>query len=146
MKRVLFVISLCVLFLLFESYLPKCHTPLTYVPEKLTEWQVFTLALIDVESEYQDSAVNKSTGARGVLQIMPVYVRECNRLQKAKVYSFDDAYNPVKSMEMLNIINPEKDIELAIKRHNPRAGKWYRKRILDRMENIKKLEEKRRML
>lgn len=134
------------MFLLLESFMPGNHKISSHVPKGLTEWEIFTLALIDVESEYQDSIVNKRTGARGVLQIMPIYVKECNRLQNQKVYSFDDAYNPVKSVEMLNIINPEKDIELAIKRHNPRAGKWYRKRILDKMDKIKKLEEKRKIL
>lgn len=112
-----------------------------YIQPQLTEWQLFQLALIEVESEFDYGAENKSSKARGILQIMPIFVKEANRLQDAIKYEWDDAWNVDKSLDMFNIINPEKDIDLAIKRHNPNAGSWYAKRVRKAMDKIRKYEE-----
>lgn len=120
-------------------------TDTIYIDYKLTEWQLFTLALIDVESEYDTLAVNKNSKARGILQIMPIFVKEANRLQDTTKYEWSDAYYVDKSLEMFNIINPEQDIDLAIRRHNPNAGAWYSSRIKNRMDKFRlifKIKEK----
>ena len=116
---------------------PITITDTIYIDSKLTEWQLFTLALIDVESEYDTLAVNNSSKARGILQIMPIFVKEANRLQDMTKYEWDDAYYVDKSLEMFNIINPEQDIDLAIKRHNPNAKGWYSRRVKDRMDKFR---------
>ena len=108
-----------------------------YVTQDITEWQLFTLALIDVESEYDTLAENKYTKARGILQIMPIFVKEANRLQDTTKYEWIDAWNVGSSLEMFNIINPEQDIDLAIKRHNPNAKGWYSRRVKDRMDKFR---------
>jgi len=64
-----------------------------------------------------------------------------NRILKEERYTLVDRTNPDKSVEMFSVMqdywNPDHDIELAIYLHNPGAGDWYRKRILNRMETIK---------
>ena len=47
-------------------------------PDSLSKWDIFTLALIKVESEYKPNAVS-SVGAKGYFQFMPIYVNEVNR-------------------------------------------------------------------
>ena len=84
----------------------KQPTVLIEEQDSITEWHLFTLALIGVESEFDSTAVNKRTGARGILQIMPIFVREVNRLQDSVEYTWDDAWSVEKSLEMLNIMNP----------------------------------------
>ena len=108
-----------------------------YINQDMTEWQLFTLALIDVESEYDTLAENKYTKARGILQIMPIFVKEANRLQDTIKYEWIDAWNVDKSLDMFNIINPEQDIDLAIKRHNPNAKGWYSRRVKKRMDKFR---------
>ena len=49
--------------------------------DSLSEWDVFTLALMKVESNYDNAAVS-SVGAKGYFQIMPIYVEEVNRVHK----------------------------------------------------------------
>lgn len=73
----------------------------------------------------------------GILQITPIYVKEANRLS-GKNFTLDDRYSVEKSLEMFSIIqnhyNPDKDIYMAIKLHNPKAGDWYKNRILSFMK------------
>ena len=108
-----------------------------------TEWDIFLQALVMVESEGNPNAVGKTNDV-GILQITPIYVREVNRILKEERYNLEDRRDPDKSVEMFTVMqdywNPEHDIELAIHLHNPRAGDWYRKRILSRMETIKEEE------
>lgn len=132
--------------LLLASCTEKPTTIIVTEEPPISEWHLFTLALISVESEFDSTAVNKLTGARGILQIMPIFVREVNRLQDSVVYEWNDAFSVEKSLEMLNIMNPNKDVERAIVKHNSRGGKWYRKRVLDKMEEYKKIFEMRERL
>jgi hypothetical protein len=57
-------------------------------------------ALIFVESRGNDKAVNKQSGARGCLQLKPIYVKEVNRLYGTD-YTFGDAFNRQKSIEIV---------------------------------------------
>jgi hypothetical protein len=114
------------------------------IKEKIkTEWYVFVEALIWVESNGISDAIGKTNDA-GILQITPIYVKEVNRLMKHQKYNLQDRFSPEKSMEMFEIINdfknPEKDIKLAIKIHNPRAPESYERKIMAKMKEIKQQE------
>src|SRR3990167_6945759 len=56
-------------------------------------------ALIQQESNYNPNAVNKTTGARGLGQIMPPALRDFNRYTK-KNYTYDDMFIPHKNREV----------------------------------------------
>lgn len=105
------------------------------------EWAIFIQALIQVESEGKENAIGTKNDV-GVLQITPVFVKEVNRILGKKKYSLKCRKNKKKSLEMFNILqahyNPDKDIEKAIKLHNPRASLSYRIKILNQMKIIKK--------
>ena len=63
--------------------------------------------LILVESDGDNFAVNKTTGASGCLQIKEIMVDEVNRIlakQKSPVrYSYEDRFNRWKSVEMAKV-------------------------------------------
>lgn len=102
-----------------------------------TEWSRLVSALIKVESNGNDKAVNESSGASGCLQLMPIYVAEANRLTNGN-YTLEDRFDRTKSIEMFNVIqshyNKDMDIEKAIHLHNPNAGQWYTERVIKAME------------
>jgi hypothetical protein len=109
----------------------------------LTDWQIFTLALIETESENNQYAVG-SRNDGGILQITPVYIKEVNRIQSDCVYKLEDRFDIQKSLEMFNILNSfhnsELNIEKAILLHNPKAPKSYKAKIIKRINEIKKRE------
>lgn len=101
-----------------------------------TNWEVFYDALCWVESNNNPNAIGKTDDV-GIIQITPIYVEDVNRIICEDKYSLQDRFCPIKSREMFDIYqahyNPEKDIDKAIRLHNPRAGEWYSKRIKERM-------------
>lgn len=105
-----------------------------------TEWDIFLQALIMVESEGNPNAVGKANDV-GILQITPIYVKEVNRILKEERYTLSDRTDPNKSLEMFDIMqgywNPSHDIDQAIHLHNPKAGPWYKERIVNRMNQIR---------
>lgn len=104
------------------------------------EWDELVDALIQVESEGNPSAIS-TKGAAGVLQLMPVFVKDANRIIGEEVYTLDDRFDIEKSIAMFNVVqghyNPERDIEKAIRLHNPGAGAWYEKRVKDKINELK---------
>lgn len=104
------------------------------VPEKL---QKTCWGIIQVESEGDSTAFRKSGNCLGILQITPIYVKECNRLQDTVVYTLKDRTSVVKSLQMFVIYqnhhNPSHDRDKAIKVHNPTAGPEYRHKVLHKM-------------
>lgn len=111
------------------------------VCDTLSDWQMFEMAVIFTESRGQTNAVG-SKGDWGVMQIRDIYVREANRLAGTE-YVHEDAFDIQKSLEIFNIINPEQDMEMALKRHNPGSkGYAYRQNY----EMIKRMEECRRII
>ena len=114
----------------------------------LTEWQIFRMAMIKTESEFNSKAVGKD-GDWGIFQITDIYVKEANRLLGHEEYKHEDAFDPIKSLEMFDIVqshhNPNLDIDIAIRNHNPGgASIGYARKIHEniiwimRMEDIRK--------
>lgn len=108
--------------------------------EKVSEWDIFIEALIQVESEGKADAVGKTNDV-GILQITPIYVKDVNRILGEDRYSLSCRTDTEKSLEMFEILqnhyNPDKDIDKAIKLHNPKAPQSYRIKIMNQMELIK---------
>lgn len=98
-----------------------------------TDWSVMVRALAEVESHGNAMAVNETSGAAGILQLMPIYVREANRIIGEDRFTYDDRFDVAKTLEMFDIVqshhNRDRDIAKAIRSHNPKAGKWYDERV-----------------
>ena len=115
--------------------------------DNLSEWDMFTLALMKVESEYDNTAVS-SVGAKGYFQITPIYVKEVNRVHKtdytfSQVTDFDTAYEIFDLMQKAH--NPKYDMNKALELHNGKH-KWYNRRVYTEMRRIQKYEEMRRKI
>jgi hypothetical protein len=114
----------------------------------LSDWDMFTLALMKVESNYKPTAVS-SVGAKGYFQIMPIYVDEVNRVHKTN-YVYEDVVNSFEqSYEVFTLMqeahNKDFNMDKALKLHNG-DHKWYRRRVYNEMANIARYEEMRHML
>ena len=121
---------------LAQDYVHKSDT--------LSDWEVFTLALIKVESEYNNNAVS-SVGAKGYFQMTPIYVKEVNRIHNTdftfdQVTDFDNAYEIFDLMQKVH--NPDYDMDRALELHNGKHD-WYNKRVYREMENIRIYEDMR---
>lgn len=107
---------------------------------EMSEWQIFTLAIIDVESSSNPNAIGKRDDV-GILQITPIYVDEVNRIQSRIRFTLEDRFDIEKSLDMFGIMNyyknPDMCIDQAIKIHNPKAPYSYKLKILNRMDEIR---------
>ena len=118
------------------------------VEDSLSEWDMFTLALMKVESEYKPTAVS-DVGAKGYFQIMPIYVEEVNRVHKTN-YVYEDV---VRSFELSNEVfilmqeahNKDFSMDKALVLHNG-DHKWYKRRVYNAMADIARYEEMRQMV
>ena len=122
-----------------EKYMNTQHS------DSLSEWDMFTLALMKVESNYVQSTVS-SAGARGYFQFMPVYVKEVNRIHGTN-YKFEDVINSFQqSYEVFTLMqkahNKDFSMDKALTLHNGNH-KWYHRRVYQELETIKKYEEMR---
>jgi hypothetical protein len=113
--------------------------------DALSEWDVFTLALMKVESNY-DLKATSSVGAKGYFQIMPIYVEEVNRVHKTN-YVYEDVVRSFeKSYEVFTLMqeahNKDFSMDKALRLHNGNH-KWYHRRVYNEMENIERYEEMR---
>lgn len=97
-------------------------------------------AFIQVESEGNNRAVNKVSGATGCLQLMPIQVKEANRLLGRNKYKLSDRTNRAKSIEIFHLImrqkNPEYDIHLACKIWNPRGKLSYHTKVVNKYNEL----------
>lgn len=114
----------------------------------LSDWDMFTLALMKVESEYKPNAVS-SVGAKGYFQITPIYVEEVNRFHKTN-YVYEDVVRSFElSNEVFNLMqeahNKDFSMDKALVLHNGNH-KWYKKRVYKEMKDIKRYEEMRQMV
>ena len=119
--------------------------PITDTIKTLTYWDAFYEALIFVESNNNLAAVNSRTGALGLIQSLPEgcagYIDEANKILGYKKFTnellLSDAEANRECFEIVNNKhNPTKNLELAIKLHNPKAGKSYANTIYRKMDKI----------
>lgn len=145
--RIVLISALCSVLLGCSS--PQCpNTPISsehVEPNiKLTEWQIFILALIEVESENNPKAIG-SGNAGGIFQITPIFIREANKVQSKDTFQLEDRFDIQKSFEIFyavnNCHNKECSIDKAIKLHNPNASASYRIKIKSKMREISKRED-----
>lgn len=126
--------------LLFICKLNNCVVKYNDVEKIETEWEVFIKALILTESNGNRLAIGKTNDV-GILQITPVYVEEVNRILGENRFTLECRKDIRKSLEMFEIYqsyyNPDKDIEKAIKLHNPKAGLDYKNKILQKLFLLK---------
>ena len=110
--------------------------------DNLSEWQMFTLALMKVESEFRNDAIS-SAGARGYFQMTPIYVKEVNRVHGTS-YTFADVTDFDKAYEIFDLMqrahNPEYDMKKALELHNGKH-EWYNRRVFKAMNELKTYEE-----
>jgi hypothetical protein len=104
------------------------------------DWEIFTQALIWVESKGDSKAVG-SKDDMGVLQITPILLQDCNRILKTERFTLEDRLDSLKSVEMFNIIqdhyNPQRDFHLALKIWNGKAPLSYHRKVMDKFNEIK---------
>lgn len=112
-----------------------------FVP--LTDFELIELAIIWQESKANPNPKYSDGESEGILQITPIYVKECNRILGKNKYTLHDRRNPLKSHEMFLVVqnyhNPEKDVKKAVKLHN-KAG-WYFEEVMDRYNFVKLHQE-----
>lgn len=110
------------------------------VEEQKVDWDKLIEAIIWRESRGNDNAINNKTNAAGCMQITPIYLKQCNNIVGHNKYKLSDRYNRRKSIEMFNIyqshFNPDKDLHLAIKLHNPRASYSYHRDIENKYNEL----------
>lgn len=116
--------------------------------DSLSDWDIFTLALMKVESNYVQSAVS-SAGAKGYFQFMPVYVVEVNRIHGTN-YKFEDVVKSFEqSYEVFTLMQKAKNknfsMDKALTLHNGDHD-WYHNRVYNEMKTIKRYETMRQML
>ena len=118
-----------------------------YIPEGICyedarekDWEIFTEALIWVESKGYSNVVGKKDDV-GVLQITPILLQDCNRIVGYEKYYLNDRYDRDKSIEMFNLIqdhyNPQHDFHWALKLWNSGAPLSYHRKVMDKFNEIK---------
>ena len=97
------------------------------------DWNPVMDAIIKVESKGNPKAHNPNGDCAGILQIVPILVKECNQIlrsqKSSKRYTLADRYNAEKSKEMFILLqehfNPEHNVEKAIRCWNSGFyGNW----------------------
>ena len=92
--------------------------------DELTPWELTIMAIFWTESKCNPNAVGKA-GDLGAMQLVPIYVREVNRIS-GRNYAHTDAFSIRKSLEMYHTMqgryNPSCDLDLAIYYHNKSAA------------------------
>lgn len=132
------ILTFTFLFLFICKFSEVEHEKKLHEKEK-TDWEKLILALIKVESGGDEMAIGKTNDV-GVLQITPIYVSDVNRILGSQIYCLNCRVNREKSIEMFEIYqkhyNPDKNIEKAIRLHNPRAGIAYKNKVMREFKNI----------
>lgn len=136
-------------YLFYSNYTPKQEKIIlkekkefVTIPKYMSDWDMFTMALIKVESEYDSLAVS-SVGAKGYFQITPIYIKEVNKIHKTK-FTMDDVINLETAYQIFDLMqqahNKNYNMDKAIILHNGKH-EWYRRRVMDAYEDVKKYEE-----
>ena len=107
-----------------EPYRTSDIPYLTFVKNYFKITNLFLKSKIGFESNFDIYAVNPHSGAKGILQYMPIMIREANKIFRIThpqnqvpqsslkpEYTWDDAFDPYKAIEMywliMNYKNPE---------------------------------------
>ncbi len=112
------------------------------------DWTPVIEAIIDVESEGNPKAVDKSGKSCGILQITPIMVEDCNRIlglkDSKKRYTLKDRFSASKSKEMFHLYqsyyNPTSNVEYAIRlwnggsHHTKRGTQRYYEKVMSKMK------------
>lgn len=138
------LITLCFVFGMVQDVYK--HYPPTNIDvaevETTSDWELFTEAVIYVESKGDTHAVGKLDDV-GVLQIRPIVVAEANRILGENHYTLEDRYSREKSIEMWNVIMDEKNAEhdkhFALKIWNPKAPIAYHRRVMSKYKELKNI-------
>ena len=126
MKKLLFMVG-CVWILSSSAEAPPSHVKVEYKePEPKVDYPFgiedhSLLSVMWYESRFNKTAVNPVSGARGVLQILPIMINEANRLRRLQGsdirYTWDDAWDVEKSIEIWYLVqnyhNPDYDLQKA---------------------------------
>lgn len=132
------ILTFVFLFLFTCQFSEVEHEKRLHEKEK-TDWEKLILALIEVESNGNEKAIGKTNDV-GVLQITPVYLADVNRILGNEIYCLNCRFDRQKSIEMFEIYqshyNPNKNIERAIRLHNPRAGEKYREKVFNEFKKM----------
>jgi len=132
------ILTITFLFLFTCQFSEVEHEKRLHEKEK-TDWEKLILALIQVESNGNEKAIGKTNDV-GVLQITPIYVSDVNRILGFDKFFLDCRFDRQKSIEMFEIYqshyNAKKDIDKAIRLHNPRAGTVYKNKIMREFKKI----------
>ncbi len=128
--------------LLLITQVKKIDQP-AYKLTYLTDFELIEFAIIWQESKANPNPKYSDGESEGILQITPIYVKECNRILGYNKYTLHDRRNPLKSHEMFLVVqnyhNPEKDVKKAVKLHN--KGKRYFEEVMDRYNCLKLYQE-----
>lgn len=112
--------------------------------DTLNDWDVFTLALMKVESDYDSTAVS-TVGARGYFQITPIYVKEVNRIHNTN-FTFDQVTDFNTAWQIFDLMqkghNPDYNMDKALELHNGNHD-WYKQRVYKEMKRIRLYESMR---
>lgn len=110
------------------------------ITEQINDWDIFTQAIINVESRGIDS-IEGMESAAGCLQIRPIYLSEANRILGCDKYVLSDRYDRQKSIEMFNVVNsyhnPQRDHLKALIIHNGANSKKYQQKVFDEYSKLK---------
>lgn len=113
---------------------------------ELSDFDKLTLAIALTESRFHADAVG-SAGDSGVLQLLPCYVAEVNRLYGTE-YTIQDAFDIDKSLAIFRALqahyNPTKDLDKAIYYHNKSAA--YKRAVMENYELVCRYEAVRTKL
>jgi hypothetical protein len=125
MKKMISLIIMMLLVLMFPYNLkaPVMKSLMIIESEPLYAFNIkdpVLRAFVRFESFYDEYAINPVSGARGILQFLPVMINEVNRILlecyiNHPLYTWDDAFDAQKSIDMWYIVqryhNPTYDIE-----------------------------------
>ena len=104
------------------------------------DWELFTQALIWVESKGDSKAIGSKDDV-GVLQITPILLQDCNRILGCERFTLEDRLDSLKSVGMFNVIqdhyNPQHDYHWALKLWNSGAPLSYHRKVMDKFNEIK---------
>jgi hypothetical protein len=107
-----------------------------------SDWELLKIAIIWQESKGNSKAIGGN--GKGIYQIAPIYVKECNRILGYDKYKHSDVFKDSLANDMFEVVqsyhNKEKCPKKAIKLHN--KGDKYYNEVMDKYNMLKYLNDK----